>query len=124
MRPASRITRTRSAIFSSVGVVAPPAWAIVSSTTVPWTSFAPKCSATWASGVEIMIQYALMFGMLSSIRRETASILRSSWPVVNAQPRRSKTVFSGWNGSGMKARKPPVSSCSSRRRSRWSIRSS
>ena len=91
---------------------APAAWAIVSSTTVPWMSFAPKCSATWASGVEIMIQYALMFGMLSSIRRETACILRSSCPVVNDQPRRSKTVFSGWNGSGMKARKPPVSSCS------------
>ena len=33
-------------------------------------------------GMPIMIQYALMFGMLSSIRRETAIILRSSDPVV------------------------------------------
>ena len=45
-------------------------------------------------------------------------------PVVNFQPRRSKTVFSGWNGSGMKAMKPPVSSCRSRSASRCSMRSS
>ena len=50
-----------------------------------------------------------MFGTLSSISRENASILRSSVPVVCRQPRRSKTVFSGWNASGMNARKPPVS---------------
>ena len=56
MRPASRISRTSASTFSSVGVTAPAAWAIFSSTTVPWTSLAPKCSATWASGVEIMIQ--------------------------------------------------------------------
>jgi len=35
-----------------------------------------------ASGVEIMIQYALMFGMLSSIRRATAMFFRSRKPVV------------------------------------------
>ena len=65
-----------------------------------------------------------MFGMLSSISRETASIFRSAAPVWKVKPRRSKTVFSGWNASGMKARKPPVLSCWSRSRSRCSIRSS
>ena len=53
-----------------------------------------------------MIQYALTFSMLSSISRETASIFRSSAPVVCRKPRRSKTVFSGWNASGMNATKP------------------
>ena len=43
-----------------------------------------------------------MFGMLSSIRRETASIFRSAAPVWKVKPRRSKTVFAGWNASGMK----------------------
>ena len=33
-------------------------------------------------------------------------------------------VFFGWNASGISARKPPVLSCWSRRRSRWSTRSS
>ena len=65
-----------------------------------------------------------MFGTLSSISREKASIFRSSAPVVWRQPRRSKTVFSGWNASGMNARKPPVRSCWSRRRRMWSTRSS
>ena len=65
-----------------------------------------------------------MFGMLSSMRRETASIFRSAAPVWKAKPRRSKTVFAGWNASGMNARKPPVRSCWSRSRSRCSMRSS
>ena len=46
--------------------------------------------------------------MLSSRSLDTAIIFRSSEPAVNVQPRRSKTVFSGWKASGMKARKPPV----------------
>ena len=92
-------------------LVAPAAWKICSRTTVPWTSFAPKWSAICAIGMPIMIQYALMFGMLSSSSRDTAIIFRSSAPVVNLKPRRSKTVFSGWNASGMNARKPPVASC-------------
>ena len=71
-----------------------------------------------------MIQYAFTCGMLSSSSRETAIIFRSSAPVVKRKPRRSKTVFSGWKASGMKERKPPVSSCWSRSRSRWSTRSS
>ena len=66
-------------------VFAPATWTISSRTTVPWTSLAPKCSATWASGVEIMIQYALMCGMLSSISRDTARIFRSSEPVVELE---------------------------------------
>ena len=119
-----RTKRTSWSTFCSVSVRAPAAWKISSRTTVPCTSFAPKWSATAASGMPIMIQYALMFGTLSSISRETASIFRSSAPVVCRQPRRSKTVFSGWKASGMKARKPPVRSCCSRRRSRWSMRSS
>ena len=76
MRPASEITRTRSAIFSSVGVVAPPACAIVSSTTVPWMSFAPKCSATWASGVEIMAFIDRKRGLKLV---ETLATHRSNW---------------------------------------------
>ena len=44
-------------------------------------------------GMPIMIQYALTFGMLSSSKRETETILRSSAPVVNRNPRRSNTVF-------------------------------
>ena len=124
MRPASRITWTSDATFSSVGVTAPAACAIFSSTTVPWMSLAPKWSATWASGVEIMIQYAFTCSMLSSMRRDTAIIFRSSMPVVCFQPRRSKTVFSGWNGSGMNAMKPSVSSWRSRSVSRCSMRSS
>ena len=91
---------------------APAAWKISSRTTVPCTSFAPKWSATAASGMPIMIQYAFTFGTLSRRSRETAIIFRSSEPAVCRQPRRSKTVFSGWKASGMKARKPPVSSCS------------
>ena len=39
---------------------------------------------------------------------DTASTFRSSAPVVCRKPRRSKTVFSGWNASGTKARNPPV----------------
>ena len=70
-----------------------------------------------------MIQYAFTFGMLSRSSRETAINLRSSEAAVCFQPRCSKTVFSGWNASGMNARKPPVSSCSSRSRNRWSTRS-
>src|SRR6266540_1553677 len=124
IRPASWMNRTSSGIFCSVAVRAPAAWKISSRTTVPCTSFAPKCNATCASGKPIMIQYALTFGMLSSSSRDTAMSFRSSEPVVCFQPRRSKTVFSGWNASGMKARKPPVLSCCSRRRSRWSTRSS
>ena len=61
-------------------VVAPAALEDLLAHHVPCTSFAPKWSATAASGMPIMIQYALTFGMLSSIRRETASILRSSEP--------------------------------------------
>ena len=53
-----------------------------------------------------------MFGMLSSRSRETAISFRSSEAAVCFQPRCSKTVFSGWNASGMKARNPPVSSWS------------
>ena len=33
-------------------------------------------------------------------------------------------LLSGWKASGMKVWKPPVSSCSARRRSMWSTRSS
>ena len=55
-RPASCTKRTSSSIFCSVSVVAPAAWKISSRTTVPWTSFAPKWSATAASGIPIMIQ--------------------------------------------------------------------
>ena len=33
-----------------------------------------------------------------------------------------RPVLSGWNASGMNVWKPPVSSCSSRRRIRWSMR--
>jgi hypothetical protein len=82
MRPASRTNRTSSGIFCSVSVRAPAAWKISSRTTVPCTSFAPKCSAICANGSPIMIQYALMFGMLSSSSRETAMSFRSSEPVV------------------------------------------
>ena len=52
---------------------------------MPWTSFAPKCSATCATGIVSEIQYALMFGMLSSSSRETASIFRSAAPVVELE---------------------------------------
>jgi hypothetical protein len=48
-----------------------------------------------ATGSVSEIQYALMFGMLSSISRETASIFRSAAPVWKVKPRRSNTVFSG-----------------------------
>ena len=44
------------ATFCSVPALAPAAWKIFSRTTVPWTSSAPKWSATWASGRPIMIQ--------------------------------------------------------------------
>ena len=44
-----------------------------------------------------------MFGTLSSRSRETAITFRSSAPVVWCQPRRSKTVFSGWKASGTNA---------------------
>ena len=37
-------------------LVAPAAWKIFSRTTVPWTSFAPKCRAICAIGRPIMIQ--------------------------------------------------------------------
>src|SRR5438874_3409308 len=123
-RPASRIKRTSSSTFCSVPLVAPAAWKICSRTTVPCTSLAPKWRATCAICRPIMIQYAFTFGMLSRINLETAIIFRSSAPVVNLNPRRSNTVFSGWNASGMNARKPPVRSCCSRSRSRWSTRSS
>ena len=56
MRPASRTTRTSSSIFRSVPVTAPAAWKIVSRTTVPWMSSAPKWSETCASWRPIMIQ--------------------------------------------------------------------
>ena len=67
-----------------------------------------------------MIQYAFTCGTLSSISRLTAIVRRSITALgflMCASP-----VLSGWNASGMNVWNPPVSSCSSRRRIRWSMR--
>ena len=52
---------------------------------------------------------------------------RRKYPVLLVVPnfeQLEKWANSGWKASGMKARKPPVSSCCARRRRRWSTRSS
>ena len=85
-------------------------------------SSAPNESPTCASRGVIMIQYDLMCGKLSSISRATAIAFRSSKPVVSGSF--IAGASQGWKASGMKVTKPPVSSCSSRSRSRWSTRSS
>ena len=67
-----------------------------------------------------MTQYALMCGKLSSISRLIAMTFRSITP--EGLGRWAICELSGWNASGMNVWNPPVSSCSSRSRTRWSIR--
>src|SRR5207237_9288150 len=77
-RPVSRIMRSNSCRVIPEAVVAPAACVIVSSTTVPTRSSAPKKRATCASFVPIWIQYALTCGKLSRRSLETAITRRSS----------------------------------------------
>ena len=75
-------------------------------------SSAPYHSPTCVTAGVFMIQNDLIWGTLSSIRRDTAISRRSAWPV--GPGRWSMAVRSGCHDRGMKASNPFVSSCSSR----------
>ena len=82
----------------------------------------PRSAATpGRSSTPCVTQEAWTLGKLSSITRATASV-RRYWNDVSSSP--ASAVFEGWKVQAMKAVKPPVRSCSSRRCSRWSMRSS
>ena len=75
-------------------------------------SFAPKRSETWPIFPPCVTHEACTLGKLSSITRATASV-RRYWNEVSSSP--AIAVFVGWKVQAMKAVKPPVRSCRSRR---------
>ena len=75
-------------------------------------SLAPKRSETWPIFPPCVTHEAWTLGKLSSITRATASV-RRYWNEVSSSP--AIAVFVGWKVQAMKAVKPPVRSCRSRR---------
>ena len=84
-------------------------------------SLAPKSSASWPISRPCVTQLDWMLGKLSRYSRATACVFRYSNGPAGGMS--AISVLSGWNDQQMKAVKPPVSSCSSRSRSRCSTRS-
>src|SRR5262249_37420905 len=76
--PASRIMRNSCSRATPAGVCAPDRCWIRSSSSVPLTSSAPKCSAIDAVSSPNVTQYASMCGKLSSSRRDAAIVRRLS----------------------------------------------
>src|SRR5215813_9442962 len=107
--PASRIIRRSSS--SVVQLVTPAERTTFSSSITEPTSLPPKRKPSWQTFSPWVTQLDCTFWKFERNRREMARFFRYSTAVASSHLRPPRAVFCGWNVHGMKAVKPPVSSC-------------